>query len=469
MRNRDELRPGQVKAVDHIYERDEGIFVLDCGGGKTATLLTVLIDWFDEGVISRAIVAAPPTVAREVWPAEPAKWSYMGHLRVIDGTGTPKQRQRAYADWASSTGAVLVVTIPNIATIEKELRAVDLSEVALLIDEVSMLKAPTGVLAKAAERLSARCAICWGATGTPRPGGWEDLFRPIRVVSRGKVWGGKGGFDGWRAERFMPLDRNGYNWRVHTFAEKEMEKDIAPLMYRAQDDPIAGLLELRSGVEFDRVIDLPDDARAAYKKMEKELLARVVADLKGATTEEVVLALSKATASMKLEQIAQGYLYDEGEAAASLHSRKVEALQSLLEEVGGENVIITYRFRHDLAVMRAALGDFPALGGEVSPKVKSDLIHQWNDGKLPILGLHPASAGHGVELQRGGRRVIWFNPTWSAEQAYQTDKRVHRSGQDKVCYSHRIIARDTVDELKRLRCEGNLAAQAEYIARIAQG
>lgn len=471
MRNRSDLRPGQRKAVDHIFERDEGIFILDCGGGKTATLLTTLVDWFDEGVVDRAIVMAPPAVARDVWPYEPAKWSHLhNRVRIIDGTGTPKQNQRAYADWASSTGVVLTVTIPNIATIEKELRATDLSRVALLIDEVSMLKAPTGVLAKAAEKLSGRCAICWGATATPRPGGWEDLFRPIRIVSRGQVWGGRGGFDKWRAERFMPLDRNGYNWRAHTFAEKEMVRDIAPLMYRAFDDPIAGLQEFRQGAEYDRFVDLPDEAHAQYKKMEKELLARVTADLKGADTEDVVFALSKAAASMKLEQIAQGYLYDDGEAAATLHSAKLEALQALLDEVGpDENVLLAYRFKHDLEAMRGLLGDFPALGGEASPKVKSELLKKWNAGKLPLLGLHPASAGHGVELQAGGRRIIWFNPTWSAEQYYQTGKRIHRSGQLRVCYSHRIVARDTVDVLKNLRCEGNIAAQAEYISRVLQG
>lgn len=468
MRNRSDLRPGQVKAVDHVFERDEGMLVLDCGGGKTVTFLTAIADWLEEGVIDRAILAAPPTIAREVWPQEPAKWSHLSGLTIIDGTGSPAQRRAAFAQWQAMRNGILTVTIPNLSAIERELRLVDLSRTALVIDEVSQLGAPTGVQAKAAEALAARCAIVWGGTATPRAKGWEGLFRPIRIVSRGKVWGGRGGFEAWRRERFMPLDRNGYNWRVHSFAEKEMERDIAPLLYRVQEDKIAGLQDLREGPEFDRYTDLPDAARVRYDAMEEKLFAEVTKNLIGATAEEKVFALSRAAASMKLEQIAQGYLYDDGEAVSALHDRKLALLQELMDEVGDENLILVYRFKQDLAALHGAFGDFPFLGGGVSPRETGETMKAWNAGKLPLLGLHPASAGHGVELQNGGRRVIWYNPTWSAEQQYQTIRRVHRSGQTRVCYSHRLLVRDTVDELKVARADHNIAAQAEFIARIGQ-
>ena len=457
--------------ADHVYERDGGIIVLEMGGGKTVSFLTAFADLVRDGLIDRMVVLAPPRVAATVWPKEPTKWSHLQHIEVFDGTGGPAQRRKRMAAWAQSNG-VLTLSLANAAAVVEELAPYDVGRTLLLIDEISALKAPTGTQSKAVEDAAPRFWAVWGATGTPRPNGWEDLFRPVRIVTKAAVWGGSS-FTDWRRDHFRPMDMKGYQWRIHTFAVKQFEQDTRDVLFTAPVEHLAGMPELRAGPDFDVHVQLPENARREYARMERDLLARVLAELKSDLTPEeraevVVAALSAATASAKLEQIVQGYIYDDGETLAQLHDEKKEALEELLVQVGAEPVVVTYRFKEDLEAIKDVWGkSFPVLGNGTSSAASKRHIEAFSRGDVPLLALHPASAGHGVDgLQLGGRRMIWYCPIWSAEQYDQTVKRLYRPGQTKTTYSHRIVAEDTVDEVKVARVLGKMADQAAFTAML---
>ena len=469
MRGPDDLREGQNLIADHVYERDGGLVIAPMGAGKTVSFLTAFADLVRDGLIDRMVVLAPPKVAAQVWPREPGKWSHLKDIEVFDGTGGPAERHMAMWRWAKSNG-ILTLSLANAKAVLEELAAYDVSRTLLLIDEISALKAPTGAQAKAVEAAAPRFWAVWGTTGTPRPNGWEDLFRPVRIVTKGVVWGGTS-FTDWRRDHFRPMDMKGYQWRIHTFAVRQFEQDIADVAFNVPDEHSHELPELRAGPDFDIIVELPDRARAEYSRMERDLLAKIESDLvKGLSEEEraeaIVVALSKAVASAKMEQIVQGYIYEDGQTLARLHRVKQDALAEMLQANGAEPVVVTYRFKEDLEAIREVWGkSFPVLGDGATAAQAKRHIEAFSRGDVPLLGLHPASAGHGVDgLQQGGRRMIWYCPIWSAEQYDQTVKRLHRPGQTLPTYSHRIVAKDTVDEVKIARVLGKMAEQAAFIA-----
>ena len=462
-----DLRQDQQACIDHLYGSDGSFLVMRMGGGKTATILTALAELIADGHIRRAIVMAPPLVAHTVWPREPAKWSHLKHLTVEALDGTPHQRLRrlneSKADIITVSDGVAGWLTEWLSKIPADHPLLD----ALIYDEPK-LKDPTGKIGKALQRVAGRIKVMWLLSGTPRPGGYEQLFVPIRVLSRGRVW--PGSFDQWRRRNFEPLDFHGYNWRVHDFRAKELDRDMAPYMATAPEPPNAHASTLVTGDDLNVEVDLPAAARKAYADMERHLLAEVAAGLGDDPDEAaIVAALSQAVASSKLSQIAQGFLYDEGETVARLHDEKAKALAYLLDAAGGENVVITYNFRDDLDTIRRVIGrsrKVGVLGGGTSRAARLKTIDQWNEGRIEALILHPASAGHGVELQHGGRRFIWYCPIWSNEQYDQTLKRLDRPGQTRTVYSHQIVARKTVDEIKINRVQHRMDDQAAFISLL---
>jgi SNF2 family DNA or RNA helicase len=228
---------------------------------------------------------------------------------------------------------------------------------------------------------------------------------------------------------------------------------------------------LSDGPDFDFEIDLPPEAMKMYKEMERDLIVEVLRARPEATEAELVIAMSQAVASSKLSQLAQGFIYgnmdEEKEKTTTLiHGAKIEALGYQLDAIGAENTVITYGFSQDVAAIRELLDaqgrKYGLLGQGVSIKQKMKYIEQWNEGRLDNLVLHPASAGHGVELQFGGRRMIHYCLTWSAEQLDQVMKRLDRPGQEQQVYSHMIVARGTVDIIKRNRTYFKMSDQDAF-------
>jgi SNF2 family DNA or RNA helicase len=200
---------------------------------------------------------------------------------------------------------------------------------------------------------------------------------------------------------------------------------------------------------------LPDAVMATYRRMARELFA----EIEGRSIE----AASPLIATGKLAQLANGFLYDEGaEDPVFVHSVKIEWLRELVESLDGEPLLIAYEFIEDLRAIRRALGDVPALGGETRAAEATALVEAWNGGAVPLLAFHPASAGHGLNLQHGGSRMAWLSPSWSAELTEQAIARIYRPGQTRHVTVHVCVAAGTVDEMKRDRVIGKMSAQEAF-------
>lgn len=476
MRPRSDLRPSQHTLIDAGYEHDEQLLIAGMGAGKTAGTLTAVRELLDDDVIDRALILAPPLVAATVWPSEPGKWEHLSSTSITALTAGPEARKVALRDrWGSGVLYSMSFHLCQwLKQVEEEIE-IDRMRTMLVFDETSFLKGARSKNGKALREIASRFCMRIGLTGTPRPNGHEDLWGQYQMLTADSLFEE---FDSWRRRNFMPLDFKGYQWRVHEFRAVELDRKMAPYTTRVEAD--LDLPPLNEGLEFDTFVDLPPAARQRYDEMEEDCITRVIENVRRTMegkelTEEqreavIVAALSQAIASAKLAQIAQGYLYDEGEAVSELHEAKVEALRDMVHSCEGENVLIWYGYRHDVDLIERALGakkPLPRLGSGPTQGQKKRWIEAFGRGELPVLLAHPASAAHGIdELKNGGRRMIWFCPTWSAEQYEQALKRLDRPGQTRPVFSHQIVARHTVDEVKLNRVAYKLGDQGEWVRLI---
>lgn len=449
MRLKSELRPYQQRIATHLYENDEALCVVRPGGGKTVSALTTIEELIANGVIRHALVIAPKRVARRVWPDEIAEWAHTRGLKFEVLTGGPRQRLVQLAE--APRRQLTIIGIDLVGWLVEELEKLPKDHPLfdlLVIDEASRLRNPKSVRAKALAKIGPRWGMVWGLSGTLRPNSAQDLFMPARVVTRGKLWGKS--FYSWRQKHFAPVDYMGYDWQPLPGAEEQLNAQIAPLSVTLADGELPQLPEL--SVIIDEV-ELPPDAAKAYEDMEKRLF-----------TGDIV-ASNAAVATGKLAQIANGFIYGEGKLPHWMHDEKTQWLRELVEDAAGPTLLI-YEYNEDLEIIREVCGDIPRLGAGVSDKQAEKNITDWNAGKLKLMGLHPASGGHGLNLQHGGCDMAWLAPTWSTELWEQTIARLHRSGQTKPVIVRVCVARNTVDQMKLDRVHGKMDAQEAFEAYL---
>lgn len=461
MRQKSELRSYQLRVVKHLYEHDAAMAVLKMGAGKTASVLTAIEELIDNSEIRHALIIAPKRVAQLVWPAEIAAWAHLSHLKYAVLDGGPLVRQHKLQD--ASRRHVTIIGIDNVQWLCGLLEKMNPDHPifdCLVIDETSKLKDPKSKRGKALARIAGRFKNRWGMTGTPVPNSLLDLFAPLKIITNGRLWGSS--FYKWQREHFYPLDRNGYTWRVLPGHDVGILDDAATVSVALGENEMPDLPDLNVLVDE---IRLPEGARIAYNNMESQLLAR----LYGETTRVDITAVSSAVATGKCAQIANGFLYDEdgAEGVHQLHEEKALWLEELVDGLDGEPTILVYEYKEDLAMIRRLFGNIPHLGAGVSDKAAQDNVDRWNRGELPLFALHPASGGHGLNLQAGGSRMAWIAPTWSAELWDQTLARIHRPGQLSHVMVHVCVAANTVDDLKRLRVLSKLSSQAAFEAYLA--
>jgi len=455
MRQKNELRPYQDRIATALYENDERLIVVRPGGGKTVAALTAIRELIDDGVIRHALVIAPKRVARSVWPDEIAGWAHTAGLSYQILDGSPRRRSWQLHD--SQNYHLTIIGLDNAQWLMAEMETMPPDHPLfdlLVLDEISRLRNPKGKRAAIVARHAKRWTMRWGLTGTLRPSGAEDLFMPARVVTRDRLWGKS--FYRWQRLHFYPLDYRGYQWAPLPGHEAVINAEIAPLVTTLHDDELPQLPAL--SLIFDRV-QLPDDARVRYDDMQRKLLME--------TADTTVLASSAAVATGKLAQMANGFIYDEG-AVYALHGEKEAWLQEVIDGAAGPTLLI-YEYLEDLAMFKQLLGDdLPYLGDGVTDR-QSDLnIERWNKGELRFMALHPASGGHGLNLQHGGSDMAWISPTWSPELWEQTIARLHRSGQANPVIVRVCVATNTVDELKLNRVHMKLTAQEAFEAYLRQ-
>lgn len=467
MRTRDQLRPVQLRLVDEMMGSEGVVIVLGMGGGKTACALTAIRDLIDAGSIRAAIVIAPKRVALSTWPREIDVWEHLRGLDIGVLRGTAAQRAATLRERHD----VYVCGIDNLPWLVDELKGLGdhpgLDQ--LVIDELSRFKNPRGSRAKILNKFSSHFGSIWGLTGTPRPGGWEDLWMPLQIISKARAWGMT--FDPWRQRHFEALDFHGRKWAIRP--------DAIPRLRAIVDDwtvtiPATDTVDVPfvSGPGHDVIVPLSDAARADAESLERELmihLGRVgtLVDIDPGD-DAVIVALSQAVASGKMSQIMQGYVYRDGEAVQHYDTGKADALVDFVAALDGEPLIICYWYQEDLATLQEMWSDMPHLGAGVSDKKADQIIEDWNAGKLPLLALHPASAGHGLNLQFGGARMLWYAMPWSPELYAQTVKRLARPGQTKPVFVHRMLSDHPYEQLRLRRVEEKIDAQQDFIDSLKE-
>jgi len=451
------LRSYQQRAATFLYESDAAFLIAPLGAGKGAAALTALADLIHDGHRRHALIVAPKLVATTVWPLEVTLWPHLAHLRVAVLNGAPERRRALLATAAARE--LTVIGVDLVPWLVGELAAFadghPLFDV-LIIDETSRLKDPSGKRARALLKVARRFRTRWGLTGTPRPNSSRDLFMPAAIITDGALWGRA--FVPWQKRHFRPRDLFGWEWVALPGAEEQIAKDFGTIAMTVADEDMPDLPPLNVVVT---PLRLPDAVMATYKMMARQLFATVEG--------RAIEAASAMIATGKLAQLANGFLYDAGaDDPVNVHSLKIDWLRELVESLDGEPLLIAYEFVEDLRTIRRAFGEVPALGGQMGAREATRLIASWNAGKLPLLVFHPASAGHGLNLQHGGSRMAWLSPSWSAELTEQAIARVYRPGQTRHVTIHVCVAVDTVDEMKRDRVIGKMSAQEAFRRHLEQ-
>lgn len=429
------LRAYQNLMVDHVVRHPRSGLFVPMGMGKTAASLTALdvIDSVIDDALP-ALVLAPKRVAQSVWPEEVKKWSY---LRCSVVTGTPKERAAALREPAD----IYTINYDNLPWLVEHL-AGKWPFRTVVADESTRLKSfrtrQGGVRARALGRVAHHSTRFINLTGTPAPNGLKDLWGQLWMLDRGERLGRT--FEAFKSRWFQAVqvgaDRHAIRLDPLPHAQAEITERISDicLSIDAKDwfdirDPIVNVIK----------VDLPPAARDLYRKMERQMFF----ELAGKDIE----AFDAAGKTMKCLQLASGAVYtdDKCNAWEDVHDAKIEALRSIVEESSGEQVLVAYHFRSDLERLLRAFPEARALDADPST------ITEWNRGNVPILLAHPASAGHGLNLQHGGRTLVVFSHWWDLEQYQQIVERIGpvrqlQAGLDRAVFIHHIVAAGTIDE-----------------------
>lgn len=416
----------QTAATEFILAHDHCGLFLQMGLGKTVITLTALDQLLQTGDAEHTLVIAPLNVARTVWAEEAQKWDHLKHLTCVKILGTAQQRRDAIA----SPADLHIINRDNVSWLVKYCRDTlhrwpwD----TVIIDELSSFKSRQTDRWKSLVKTLPSTQRVIGLTGTPAPNGLLDLWPQIYLLDRGLRLGRT--ITAYRIQYFRPGRSNGhivYEYIPLTGADGAIHRRISDIcMSMSAEDYI----KLPDRIFREVPVQLPEKAMKAYKAMERDM----VMTLQG--TE--ITAASAAVVCNKLLQLSSGAVYDEDGQVHLVHDEKIKALQELLDTATSP-VLIFYAFRHDLDRLKQALPDAVALKGE-------DDINRWNRGEIKALLAHPASAGHGLNLQAGGHIVVWFSLTWSLEVYQQANARLWRRGQQETVIIHHLICKGTMDE-----------------------
>ena len=412
-------------AIDFLLDHPAAALLLDMGLGKTAITLTAIAELMhDRFEVARTLVIAPLRVARDTWPAEAAKWDHLASLQLSVITGTAGQRRTALRAPAD----VYVINRENLVWLLAELDGSWPYDM-VVIDELSSFKSRATKRFKAMLAARQHTARVVGLTGTPAPNGLLDLWPQFRILDQGKRLGAS--ITRFRDRFFTPDKRNGqqvFTWKPRPRAEAEIYQLIGDITVSMQTSDHLRLPELTS---LTHEVRLSPADRATYRRLEEQL----VIELDGAEID----AANAAVLGSKLLQLASGAIYDAQGEIHYVHSRKLEALEDILEAAAGKPVLCAHWFRHEA---RRIVERFPQAR---SLSTGADFA-AWNRREIPLGLIHPSSAGHGLNLQQGGSALVWFTAPWSLELYQQTNARLHRQGQTAPVTITHLRAPGTVDD-----------------------
>ena len=416
----------QQYAIQFLTEHPVAALLLDMGLGKTVTTLTAINELlFDRFEIRRVLVIAPLRVARDTWSAEIEKWEHLKHLKYRVAVGTSAERRQAL----HAKTDICILNRENISWLVEE-SGIPFDFDMLVIDELSGFKNHQTKRFKALMKVRPKVKRIVGLTGTPSSNGLMDLWAEFRLLDMGQRLGR---FIGqYRTTYFQPDKRNGmvvYSYKPLPQAEKQIS-DITISM-KAID-----YLQMPELLLTEVPVRLSKQERERYQQLKQEL----VLDL----PDGEITAANAASLSNKLSQLANGAIYDDTGVVLPIHDRKLDALEDLIEAANGKPILVAYWFKHDLERIQERLRKLHIVSTVLD---KPESIQRWNAGEISVGLIHPASAGHGLNLQAGGSHLIWFGLTWSLELYQQTNARLWRQGQrSRTVVIQHLITKGTIDE-----------------------
>lgn len=432
MMQRNQLHSYQERGVSHILDNPYCALFLDMGLGKTVTTLTAIKELLDNCIIGNALVIAPKKVTQVTWSDEIKNWAHLQGVTISVIDGNVKQRREAMRRKAD----IYAVSRDNIVWLVTEMGGVKLPYDMVVIDELSSFKNHQSKRFRALRKVRKFIPRVVGLTGTPSPNGLIDLYAQMYLIDEGERLGKT--ITGYRDRFFRPDKRNGDI--VYTYALKkpadETEKAISDLISDITISMTAeDYLKMPDKIMLYDYVDMSDRCLKDYENFVMEQVLELI------NSDEPITAASAAALSNKLQQYANGAIYDADRNVREIHEEKLEKLKELVEAANGSPVLVAYQYQHDLHRIIKALKEYNPVKLE-----KPEQIAEWNAGKIEVLVTHPASAGHGLNLQKGGNILVWFGNTWSLELYMQFNARLYRQGQSKPVYIHHIVTRGTIDE-----------------------
>jgi SNF2 family DNA or RNA helicase len=414
----------QKYAIKQILENPAAGLFLDMGMGKTVSTLTAVAELlYDRFEVSKVLVIAPKRVAEDTWSRETEKWDHTRFLRVSKVLGSREKRIEAL----SRAADIYVINRENVEWLVNFYKTKWPFDM-VVIDELSSFKSSKAKRFRALKKVRPFIKRIVGLTGTPAPNSLIDLWPQLYLLDGGERLGKT--VTSYRNKYFTPDQRNRniiYSWRLRPEAEKEIHEKISDICISMQAKDW-----LKLPKRIDNIVRIPLDAKSKqkYKQLEKDLLLPFA--------DSDVVADTAAVLSNKLLQLANGAIYDENGDVQEVHTAKLDKLEDIVEEANGQPILVFYTYKHDLARIQKRFKQARILDTSAD-------IADWNAGKIEILLAHPASAGHGLNLQDGGHIIVWFGLTWSLELYQQANARLDRQGQKQSVIVHHLVADGTVD------------------------
>lgn len=414
----------QNYAKDFILAHKVSALFLDCGLGKTITTLTAINElMYDSFEISKVLIIAPLRVAQSTWKDEIEKWDHLNLLRYSIVVGDEKERLKAL----KQNSDIYIINRENVDWLVTK-SGIDFNFDMLVIDELSSFKSHTSKRFKSLLKIRPYFERVVGLTGTPSSNGLMDLWAEFRVLDLGERLGRY--ITHYRNEYFLPDKRKGaviFSYKPQPNAEERIYRRLADMTISMKSTEYLKMPEL---ILNELEINLDEEDQMKYKKFKKEMVMTI--------QEKEIDAINAASLSNKLIQLANGSIYDEDKKFYEVHNKKLDKLEEIIESANGKPVLVAYWFKADKERIEKRF--------KVREIKTADDIKQWNMGMINLALIHPASAGHGLNLQSGGFTLVWFSLTWSLELYQQTNARLYRQGQKDTVVIHHLITKNTIDE-----------------------
>ena len=420
------LRDYQELAADFLYENDRAMILAPVGAGKTAITLTAMDDALYNGLVNRWLVVAPKRVCTDVWPVEQLKWA--PDMKLAVAVGTPKQRKEAF----ESSAQVVVTNYDNLQSLPD---VMDFD--GIVFDELTRLKNPSGTRFKALSKVIDPIKIRWGLTGSFTSNGLEDVFGQCKIIDQQLLGRSKGAF---MQKYFILMNKDFGEWAPRVGSLPQVMEVIKPATFVLEAGEYADKLPPCHVVEMR--CNMAD--RSHYEKMKKDFVVQF--------EKEQITAMSAAVVTQKLQQMSSGFIYITETTASTTPGRmnvtqvpiwfsthKFDLLDELVEENQHANTIIVYNYIEELAELKRRYPHAQTIND-------TKAIERWNDGKIELLLIHPKSAGHGLNLQHGGCKMVFVSLPWSLELYEQTIGRLHRSGQKHDVWIYLLLTNKTIEE-----------------------